>query len=137
MVIHLAREGNAGGLVKSGLVDSPIPFDDWRPLQLAAAEGDDLAVQTLLDAGAQPNLLAVARVKVASAALMIAARYGHKTTCTLLIERGADPNLEDSLGFRAVPKSSLNFYTPRLNFVFSDSRVVRLKLIILVETKKF
>ena len=36
-----------------------------------------------------------------------------------------------------VPKSSLNFYTPRLNFVFSDSRVVGLKLIILVETKKF
>ena len=35
-----------------------------------------------------------------------------------------------------VPKSSLNFYTPRLNFVYSDSRVVRSKLIMLVETKK-
>ena len=36
----------------------------------------------------------------------------------------------------SVPKSSLNFDTPRLNFVFSDSRVERSKLIILVETKK-
>ena len=37
---------------------------------------------------------------------------------------------------RTVPKSNLYFDTPRLNFVFSDSRVVRSKLIILVETKK-
>ena len=37
----------------------------------------------------------------------------------------------------AVPKSSFNFDTPRLNFVFSDRRVVRSKLIILVEIKKF
>ena len=35
----------------------------------------------------------------------------------------------------AVPKSSLNFDTPRLNFLFSDRRVARSKLIILVETK--
>ena len=35
-----------------------------------------------------------------------------------------------------VPKSNLYFDTPRLNFVFSDRRVVRSKLIILVETKK-
>ena len=34
-------------------------------------------------------------------------------------------------------ESSLKFNTPRLNFLFSDSRVVRSKLIILVETKKF
>ena len=39
--------------------------------------------------------------------------------------------------FQAVPKSSLYFDTPRLNFVFSDRRVVRSKLIILVETKNF
>ena len=41
-----------------------------------------------------------------------------------------------NLLWKSVPKSNLYFDTPRLNFVFSDSRVVRSKLIILVETKK-
>ena len=37
----------------------------------------------------------------------------------------------------AVPKSSLNFDPPRLNFLFCDRLCRRSKLIILVETKKF
>ena len=49
----------------------------------------------------------------------------------------AETPSKDRTRFLTVPKSSLNFDTPRLNFVFSDSRVVRSKLIILVETKKF
>ena len=36
-----------------------------------------------------------------------------------------------------VPKSSLNCYPPRLNFLFSDRLCRRSKLIILVETKNF
>ena len=39
--------------------------------------------------------------------------------------------------FAPVPKSSLNFYPPRLNFLFSDSLCRRSKLIILVQTKNF
>ena len=33
-------------------VDARFPFDEWRPLQLACAEGDAAAVETILAAGA-------------------------------------------------------------------------------------
>ena len=47
-----------------------------------------------------------------------------KSAVTTVVEQGS------------VPESSLHFDPPPLHFLFSDSRVVRSKLIILVETKE-
>ena len=48
--------------------------------------------------------------------------------------RTPGPEILREFGREAVPKSCLNFDTPRLNFVFSDRLCRRSKLIILVET---
>lgn len=81
-------------------VDLPIRFDDWRPLQLATAEGDECAVRTLLSAGATPEALTPSRCKACQTALHVAARYGHVSICRLLVVEGkVDPNQLDNQGF--------------------------------------
>ena len=44
-------------------VDARFPFDEWRPLQLACAEGDAAAVETILAAGAAVDAADLSRMK--------------------------------------------------------------------------
>lgn len=55
------------------------------PLILAAADGNDELVTSILNSDAQPNIAGAD----GQTALMLAARNGHLTTAKLLIERGA------------------------------------------------
>ncbi|KAJ8604371.1 hypothetical protein CTAYLR_002572 [Chrysophaeum taylorii] len=81
-------------------VNAPFRFDEWRPLQLAAAEGDDEAVRGLLAAGARVGAISTSRCRPCHAALHVAARYGQVSVVRILvIEAGADVNLRDSHGF--------------------------------------
>lgn len=79
-------------------LDEPYRFDEWRPLQLAAAVGDESKVLSLLSAGANPQALSSSRTKPCHAALHVAARYGHADICRILCEV-ADPNQLDTLGY--------------------------------------
>lgn len=83
------------------LDDVPFRFDEWRPLQLAAALGDRDEVLRLLSKGANPQALSSSRIKPCHAALHVAARYGHAEICRILCQV-ADPNQLDSLGFSAL-----------------------------------
>ena len=80
--------GAAGG--PPNPVDAPFPFDEWRPLQLAAAEGDRAAVETLLAAGADVNGRATSAFLPCATALHVAARYGHAAVARALVDAGAD-----------------------------------------------
>lgn len=55
------------------------------PLILAAADGNDELVTSILNSDAQPNITGAD----GQTALMLAARNGHLTTAKLLLERGA------------------------------------------------
>ena len=63
------RQRQAGAGQVANPVDATFQFDDWRPLQLAAAEGDVRAVETILAAGADPNGCASSRFLPNSSAL--------------------------------------------------------------------
>ena len=62
-------------------VDARFPFDEWRPLQLACAEGDAAAVETILAAGAAVDAADLSRIAPCSTGLQVAARYGHAEVC--------------------------------------------------------
>ena len=54
-------------------VDARFPFDEWRPLQLACAEGDAAAVETILAAGAAVDAADLSRIAPCSTGLQVAA----------------------------------------------------------------
>ena len=58
-------------------VDADFPFDEWRPLHLACAEGDGVAVDTILRAGGDAGRMGTSRFLPNSGAVHVAARYGH------------------------------------------------------------
>jgi ankyrin repeat protein len=64
---------------------------DDTPLILAALDGDDAIIRTLIEHGAKVD----ARNRFGESALMSAALAGHPTTIRLLLEKGADPNARD------------------------------------------
>ena len=66
-------------------VDARFPFDEWRPLQLACAEGDAAAVETILAAGAAVDAADLSRIAPCSTGLQVAARYGHAEVCAALV----------------------------------------------------
>lgn len=68
-------------------------------LKLAVQHGRIQAVQTLLNAGATVDMTAVAGGQTA---LMWAAMSGHLPIARLLLQAGADPNLETHLGYKAL-----------------------------------
>ncbi|MDP1535056.1 MAG: ankyrin repeat domain-containing protein [Rubrivivax sp.] len=65
--------------------------DGWTPLHYAASGPEPKAVALMLDRGARID----ARAPNGSTALMMAARYGDEASVTLLLQRGADPKLEN------------------------------------------
>ena len=91
-VVAAARSGDVeflqkwvegGGDLQRKLDNS---FVSWTPIQLACAEGDATAVETLLKAGADPNFN---DGHDGYGALHIAARYGHHEIMKMLIAAGA------------------------------------------------
>lgn len=83
-------------------VDARLPFDDWRPLQLAAAEGDAGTVATMLGAGARADAVDQSLLMPCSTSLQVAARYGHADVCAVLVDAGASVSMTDRLGFAAL-----------------------------------
>ena len=83
-------------------VDARFPFDEWRPLQLACAEGDAAAVETILAAGAAVDAADLSRIAPCSTGLQVAARYGHAEVCAALVAAGARAAARDRLGFAAL-----------------------------------
>jgi len=83
-------------------VDARLPFDDWRPLQLAAAEGDAGTVATMLGAGARADAVDHSLLMPCSTSLQVAARYGHADVCAVLVDAGARVGMTDRLGFAAL-----------------------------------
>ena len=83
-------------------VDARFPFDEWRPLQLACAEGDAAAVETILAAGAAVDAADLSRIAPCSTGLQVAARYGHAEVCAALVAAGARAAARDRLGIAAL-----------------------------------
>ena len=81
--------------------------DGFQPLGLACFFGHVGAARILVAAGADPNTLA-RNEYVQTSALHAAAASEHKTPdvryelCELLLDNGADPNLPQPGGFRAI-----------------------------------
>ena len=115
-----AEQGNMPELhrwIQSGLDLQSRGPGGRTALMLAAAQGHLAAVDALLKAGVEPNSLDSDTVRpnlqrlvyktgksllgdeaLGQSALFYAARAGHGTVVTRLIEAGADPNLSDFLG---------------------------------------
>lgn len=72
----------------------------WTPWLIAAAEGHESVVATLLEAGAAPNV----RNQLGRTALMFASSKGFTTIVKNLLARGADPNVAptDEQGWTAL-----------------------------------
>lgn len=75
-------------LAKGAIVNRP----GWTALHFAAASGDDEITKILLDHFAYIDAEAPARFTP----LMIAAREGHESTVSLLLEEGADAGLKNT-----------------------------------------
>ena len=79
--------------------------DSTSPQQLfnAAQTGDLEAIKTALDAGIDVN----AKTRYSATALSFAAEKGHLDIVKLLIEKGADPNVQDTF-YKATPLTWAN-----------------------------
>jgi hypothetical protein len=79
------------------LADADLGGGD-RPLHMAALHGFTPIVQTLLDAGADPNARGAERATPLHKAVI----NGHKQVAALLLDAGADPNLKNEQGETAL-----------------------------------
>lgn len=77
----------------------------WRLLSIAAEEGKAELVSALIDAGAGPLVRAVDEVTWPITALHVAAKAGHRTFVTKLIEAGAPLELHHILGGTALTEA--------------------------------
>ncbi|KAK0706216.1 hypothetical protein B0T26DRAFT_725797 [Lasiosphaeria miniovina] len=68
-----------------------LPNEGWRPLHVAASNGDSVLVNLLLKAGASVDL----KDAKGRTPLHLAVMQGHLTACTVLLLRGADVNARD------------------------------------------
>jgi len=71
-----------------------IAYDGWTPLHLAAFFGQETAAAQLVDAGAA--LDAISRNSIRNTPLHAATAGGHTDIALLLVNRGANVNLEDA-----------------------------------------
>merc|ERR1719440_2294734 len=83
---------------KGGDINAQFRFEEWTPLQLACAEGDERAVDVLLQADADPNSYLGGRTRAAHSPLHIAARYGHAGVVEALLAGGADVAAKSARG---------------------------------------
>jgi ankyrin repeat protein len=91
-------------LIAKGAKVNPVSPKGWTPLAWAAYEGTPEAVQTLLEAGADPNYIGIdGRPDWFSAC-----REGRDRNLQLLIAHGVDAKLEDSYGRNALFSASMN-----------------------------
>ena len=84
---------------KGGDINAPFRFEEWTPLQLACAEGDETAVDVLIAADADPNAYVAGTAKAFHSPLHLAARYGHDGVARRLIDAGARVDEADAHGF--------------------------------------
>ena len=84
-------------LVKGASIDQP----GWTALHYAAASGDNDIARLLLQRGAQVDAVSPAK-SGAYTPLMMAAREGQDSTAILLIDHGANANLQNSEGLTPV-----------------------------------
>jgi ankyrin repeat protein len=90
LVVACGLAGSPGGQAAQGQAGADA---DNPPLVLAAARGDDAAVERLLGAGADVN----ARDRRGRNAVLAATQGGHESVARRLIARGADINAQDHL----------------------------------------
>jgi ankyrin repeat protein len=104
-----AKKGDIGA-IRSALAEGASPDattgkTTTTPLMIAAEKGRTLAVQYLLDAGANPNLA----TRQGTTALHKAIAKGQFEAVELLLERGADPRVEDGRGLIPVQEACFAF----------------------------
>ena len=75
-----------------------LPHGDWTPLMYAARQGSLGAARVLAEAHADLNLTD----PDGTTALVLALINSHFDTAALLLEKGADPNIGDSVGMAAL-----------------------------------
>ncbi len=81
-----------------GMVSSRLPRGGWTPLMHAARQGAADGVRTLVDHGADLNL----QDPDGTTALVLAIINAHYDVASLLLARGADPNIADITGMNAL-----------------------------------
>ncbi len=91
--LHRALEAGSRSIAEMLIArGADVNSADGLALNMAAAGGDDRVTRILLDAGARPKGL-----RKAAMALIDALEKGHESTAVLLVEHGADPNVETTL----------------------------------------
>ncbi|MBL0016301.1 MAG: ankyrin repeat domain-containing protein [Bacteroidetes bacterium] len=91
-------------LIAKGAEVTPKVLKGWSPLSWAAMMGPPEAVQTLLEAGADPNHYGIDRRPAWFSALA----EGHARSLQLMLKKGADLKLEDEYGRNALFHCSNN-----------------------------
>lgn len=101
-LIAAAREGDTmqiNALVAKGAnVNEPAGVNGWTPLEHAVHKNQIGSVQSLLDAGADPN----AASPDGTTPLIMAAGYGYTPIVELLLHHKANPRLSDRKGNNAL-----------------------------------
>ena len=92
-----AAEGHSdvvAGLVGMGANVDAASGTGFTPLVFAAIRNDVASIKTLLDAGANPNIVLLSRAN----AIIVAMQYRHTASALMLLEGGADINVRDRAG---------------------------------------
>lgn len=101
---------------RSGGPNSPFPRGGWTPLMFAARDGAMEAARALVDGGADLNMVALPETDVplkddeltsadrgvGTSALVFAIINSHYDLAAVLLEKGANPNVEDLSGMAAL-----------------------------------
>jgi uncharacterized protein len=123
---------------RSGGPNSPLPRGGWTALMFAARQGATEAARALLDLGADPNAVALPETDVplkgdepasvdkgvGTTALVFAIINSHFDLASILLDKGADPNVVDLAGegplYAAVDMNSIQWTQGRPTPIFLD-----------------